>query len=65
MCGQIQRLLYQIHRHQGIIILIINRGENLSKFVKILWGQKFFKNLWGDKSLWGELKLCRGSNIYY
>ena len=33
------------------------------KFAKILWGQNFFLHLWGDKPLWGELKLHGGSNM--
>ena len=34
------------------------------KFAKVLWGQNFFLDLWGDKPLWGELKLYVGSNFY-
>ena len=34
-------------------------------FTKILWGQKFFLHLRGDKPLSGELKLYGRSNIYY
>ena len=40
-------------------------GDLISKFAKILWGQKFFLHLWGDKPLWEELKLYGGSNICY
>ena len=43
----------------------INMGGLNLKIRKILWGQKFFLHLWGDKPLWGELKLYGGSNIYY
>ena len=34
-------------------------------FVKFLWGQNFFFHLWGDKRIWGQLKLYWGNNIYY
>ena len=40
-------------------------GELIWKFAQILWEQNFFLNLWGDKPLWGELKVYGGSNIYY
>ena len=36
-------------------------GDLIWKFGKILWGQNFFLNLWGDKCQWGELKLYGGS----
>ena len=39
---------------------MIMRGDLISKFAKILWGQNFFLHLWGDKPLWGELKLYGG-----
>ena len=43
---------------------IIMGGLNL-KIAKILWGQKFLLDLWGNKPVWGELKLYVGSNISY
>ena len=32
-------------------------GDLIWKLAKILWGLNFFLDLWGDKPLWGELKL--------
>ena len=43
---------------------IIMGGDLIWKFAKVLWGQNFFIDLWGDKPLWGELKLYGGSNFY-
>ena len=43
---------------------IIMGGLNL-KICQNFVGTKFFLHLWGNKPLWGELKLCRESNIYY
>ena len=43
---------------------VIMGGLNL-KIAKILWGQKFLLDLWGNKPVWGELKLYVGSYISY
>ena len=58
------------HMWQHLLLIIASaanheRGDLIWKFAKTLWGQKFFLHLWGDKPLWGDLKLCVGSNICY
>ena len=61
------KCLYTICKRKVMVSAtpIIMVGDLILKFAKILWVQNSFLHLWGDKPPWGELKLYRGSNIYY
>ena len=56
-------VIINVHDIKNIKNTLIG-GLNL-KFYQNFDGTKIFATFVGDKPLWGELKLCGGSNIYY